>query len=163
MSFHCHSPNVRCLAPEQVVHLQYYTNSLFEDDLSGGSRRFCHHHHDPYHERLSRPAIHDPSVSRPDIPLGRCKKRADTKDDVVSKDIRLPVLSTAEDPYFFEFWASAIDQMVLDFCCTMADQSPMLSDAPRPSGSAMSQAVQVMKPTCQFGGRRRRRRGRSYR
>jgi hypothetical protein len=160
MSFRCHSPNVRCLAPEQVVHLQYYTNSLFEDDLQSSSRQFCHHH-DPYHEqRLFKLAIQqDPSRREKNRVSRNKQQRADVTEGEASIS-HLPVLS-AEDPYLMEFWASAIDQMVLDFCCAMVDQPPiMLSDATaRPAGSSstMSAAVQVLEPS-KFGRCRRRRR-----
>jgi hypothetical protein len=125
MSVHYHSANVRCLSPEQVVHLQYYTNSLFEDDLhQTSSRRFCHHH-DPYHDRLTKFATERRSLR---------KKRSIT-DKMTSS--HLPVLS-AEDPYSTAFWATAIDRMVFDFCCAMVDY-----DAALPSGSSMSDVKTV--------------------
>lgn len=140
MSFRQNSANVRCLAPEQVVHLQYYTNSLLEDDLELSSPSVVlGPHHDPYHVEISDAAL---APQKTNLKKNRRKK------SMSEPNTKLPVLSS-EEHYYVDSWASELDQLVLDFCCALVDRQ--YSDAALTANAS----AQTLEP-CPSRTRRRR-------
>lgn len=144
MSFHQHSANVRCLSPEQVVHLHYYANSLFEDDVERSSNKLLCSHHDPNYIRNT-----ESSLARENANRTKNRRRTKRASSITEPNkTHLPVLSSAEGPYsgyYLESWASEFDRIVHDLCCAMVDRhhpDPALTVDPMESDNELPQIVE---------------------